>query len=102
MTFEENKLRSTAKAWPAGTEQDFAISINNESSISSSWISKPEDRSEDNDPKELEHTISPSLSVRWASVECFGLISKSETEIPLSAACHAASQPDKPPPITCI
>ena len=59
----ENKCLSIAKACPAGTVQDLAIFINNELSISNSLINKPEARSGNCEPKELEQTISPRLSV---------------------------------------
>src|SRR5206468_10855374 len=52
------------------------------------------------EPKEFEHTNSASRPVLWACVGSFGRISYSVTRAPRVAACQAASDPAKPPPMT--
>src|SRR5690606_14629698 len=52
------------------------------------------------EPRELLQTSSASWSVTCAGVSRCGRISYSLTRIPRSAACHAASLPASPPPIT--
>src|SRR4029077_13685664 len=47
---------------------------------------------------EFEHTSSARPSVRCASVIRSGRISCTTTRIPALAACHAASEPARPPP----
>jgi len=59
----ENKCLSIAKACPAGTAQVLAILINSELSISNSLINKPEERSSNCEPRELEQTSSARLAV---------------------------------------
>src|SRR5208337_2113500 len=49
---------------------------------------------------EFEQTSSARRPVRWAGVPRTGRISCSTTGTPASAACHAASEPARPPPMT--
>ena len=100
VTNSENKFRSTARAEPAGTVALFAQSRSRELNFFNSEINIPEARSGKVEPSEFEHTSSARFPVECAPVGDSGRISYSETEIPLWAACQAASLPDKPPPIT--
>ena len=66
----------------------------------SSVFSTPEARSGRFEPSELEQTSSASRSVACAPVGRLGRISCNTTRNPRCAACQAASEPAKPPPIT--
>ena len=52
--------------------------------------------------KELEQTSSARAPVWWAKVPVTGRISCRTTGTPISAACQAASEPARPPPMTWI
>src|ERR1700722_15389913 len=54
------------------------------------------------DRKEFEQTSSARWEVWCAAVVRTGRISCRTTETPEFAACHAASEPARPPPMKCI
>ena len=95
-----NSTRSTANAPPAGNAVRSAHSMSNDFNSRSSSLRSPEARSGKFDPRELEQTSSARSGVKWAPVFKPGRISYSFTIIPRWAACHAASLPPRPPPMT--
>ena len=54
------------------------------------------------DRNELEQTSSANPAVLWTAVERTGRISCKTTGTPRRAICQAASEPERPPPITWI
>ena len=98
-TASAKPVRSTARAWPAGTLWRSAAAITSESARRISSCRRPTAlRSASSERKELEQTSSASRSLTWASVPRTGRISQSSTGTPRRAICHAASQPARPPP----
>ena len=49
---------------------------------------------------EFEQTSSANCPVLWAAVARCGRISCSTAGTPRRASCHAASEPERPPPTT--
>ena len=99
---DENSSRSTARAVPAATSELSAALITSDPAISSSFFSSPGPVDISFDRREFEQTSSASPDVLCASVILSGLISYKRTFTPNLAACHAASQPARPPPIISI
>jgi hypothetical protein len=94
--------RSTASAPPAGRRWRSAISMISPPACRISQCRRPTAFcSSSSERKELEHTISARLPVRWAKVPTLGRISWMTTGMPRLAACHAASDPAMPPPTIC-
>jgi len=90
---------STASAPPAGTLCSSAAARISEPQRRISACSTPTAlASASSERKELEQTSSASVSVWCASVPRSGRISCRITGAPAPAACHAASQPARPPP----
>ena len=98
-----NSPRSTVSAVPPGMRDSRAHASSSDPptpSASISTLSRPCAFGGSSLLKVLEQTISPSSSVLWASVPRTGRISNSVTSCPRSASCHAASEPESPPPTT--
>jgi hypothetical protein len=99
VTFAANTTRSTAKACPAGTAHDRAISISNEPARRISSLSNQGAAFSLSDLSEFEHTSSAKSAVWCAGVERTGRISHNSTSTPRRAHCHAASEPANPAPM---
>jgi len=91
---------STARAPPAGTLFSSAAAIIREPCTRNSSLRRPTALARLTPLREFEHTSSPINPLEWAGVIIAGLISKRSTLTPLCAACHAASLPARPAPIT--
>ena len=100
VTASLNASRPTASAAPAGTAVRSAQAMISEPSRRSSFFSSPSARSGRLEPRLFEHTSSAIRSVSWAGVMRPGRISYSVTCAPRCAACHAASLPASPAPMT--
>ena len=94
------RARSTASAPPAGTAHSRADVMMSDPSRASSSLSRPTAFSSAAPRNELLQTSSASAPDVWAGPLRFGRISYRSTSMPQRAACHAASQPASPPPIT--
>src|SRR6202011_3041862 len=102
VTAAENPSRSTANAPPAGTWLASAARMISEPSRRiSAWSNPTALLAASSDRNEFEHTSSARPSVRCASVMRSGRISCRTTLTPAFAACQAASEPARPPPIIC-
>ena len=100
VTAREKPSRSTARAPPAGTWQASAAAITSELQARISACNRPTALcSKSSERKELEQTSSARPSVWCAAVVRAGRISCKTTDTPASAACQAASQPARPPPM---
>jgi hypothetical protein len=98
VTAAEKAVRSTARAWPAGTAHWRAISISNEPARRISSFSSQGAVFSESDLRELEQTSSAKAELRCAGVERTGRISQSSTWKPRRASCQAASEPARPAP----
>src|SRR5437016_5805496 len=96
---DEKRSRSTASAAPAGTRVSSAARITSEPSRRISSFKRPTALSSLSPRKELLQTSSARRSVLWTAVGWSGRISYSVTDLPSDAACQAASEPARPPPM---
>ena len=94
------RVRSTARAEPAGTRDTSAERSNTDPSILISRLSCPCAFAGSSLLNEFVQTNSPKLSVWCASVDFSGRISIKRTRYPCRVSWSAASQPASPPPIT--
>jgi hypothetical protein len=95
-----NTSRSTASAWPAGTAASSAAAITSEPSRRISSLSRPTALDTRFERSELLHTSSANQSAVCAGERSTGFMSTRVTSRPRRAACHAASQPASPAPMT--
>ncbi len=96
-----NGSRSMASAPPAGTAWASAMAMIRPRACRISQCRRPTAFcSSSSERKELEQTSSARPSVRCAKVATCGRISWRMTGTPASAACQAASDPARPPPMT--
>ena len=99
----EKGTRSMASALPAGTAWRSAVAMTRpEAARISQWRRPTAFCSWSSERKELEQTSSARAAVWWAGVPVAGRISCRTTGTPISAACQAASEPARPPPMTWI
>jgi hypothetical protein len=96
----EKRVRSTARAAPAGTRVVAAERRRTEPSASISRLRAPWAFAGSSLLKEFVQTSSPRPSVWWAGVLRTGRISTRRTSCPRSASWRAASHPASPPPTT--
>src|SRR6185295_628795 len=99
VTSRAKASRSTARAPPAGTFTRSATFTMSESSRRISSFRRPEAVSSRFDLSELEQTSSARSPVLCTGVGRTGRISCSSTRTPRRAACQAASEPARPPPM---
>ena len=99
VTLQANWSLSTANAVPAGIRTSSATRMIKECNCRISSFNIPGALRGSFDPKEFEQTISARCSVLCAAVSSLGRISYRVTLAPALAACQAASDPARPPPI---
>ncbi|OQA10634.1 MAG: hypothetical protein BWY65_00498 [Firmicutes bacterium ADurb.Bin373] len=102
VTLLAKRVRSTARAPPAGTFVSSAQLMISEPKRLISSLSKPTAFSKAVDRKELLQTNSAKSPLRCAGVGFLGRISNSLTLTPLFTACQAASDPARPAPTMVI
>ena len=103
VTSSEKATRSTASAPPAGSLCLSAADMISELQRRISSCSRPTALfSQSSERNEFEQTSSARPEVECASVPRTGRISCSTTGTPASAACQAASEPARPPPMMWI
>ena len=94
--------RSTARARPAGTAVASAVFMISESSRRISSFRSPTAEPMPLARRELLQTSSARCAELCAGLNLAGFISYNRTGHSRFAACHAASQPARPPPIITI